>query len=217
MQHALTLIADIISIGDLVLEARRPYFQWLFERVDPKPDQDLLWNLNSAYGLGSNLILEKLGLHSQWGQFASADKKEGFKYPRRSAEEYGLLFYILSVKSGRYAATHTSAVGEWRFWYRRKECFRYKASDVIKRAISIKIKRSDSNVDVADAKRNFMRDILPAIDEWLISWGCDGKELSNFDKKHYPKGWTGLPVGAEDSLNTQQSLSSHDIRKFSDF
>lgn len=120
MVRALALVADIIAIGDLVLT----YFHSTL-RTCLREDPELQRASTSMAAVMCNAILQELRMDG-WlprGGISSCVTEDNYVYPTMSedengrtfqAEEYGLLFFFLTVKSRLYAAGRGERKGYFR-------------------------------------------------------------------------------------------------------
>lgn len=89
---ALSLLSDIVRVGDFILEYRRSFFEWLLMN-----DVDLKRGLISTPAFLCNSIIRRIPL-AEWNEVSNIDADD-FKFPRVRSDEYALIFYMLTEQS----------------------------------------------------------------------------------------------------------------------
>lgn len=90
--NALSLLSDVIRVGDFILEYRRPFFEWLF-----KNDMGTRRGLISTPAIMCNLIVRRIPLE-EWSAIPKFIPND-FTYPLSRDDGYPLLFYLLAERS----------------------------------------------------------------------------------------------------------------------
>lgn len=98
--RALTLLCDIVAIGDSVFKLFEKQWEHQFET-----DTDFGYTLVARPGSECNAIFEEVGLTS-WGKLSG-----WMAFPDSRAQRYGLLFFMLSGKSHMYSRSPRRVFG----------------------------------------------------------------------------------------------------------
>lgn len=174
--RGLALVADIVAVGDLVLEQTRDYFKWTLLNDDVVR--------NAVHGRAVRLVnslMDKIGL-DEWGHINSTILSSQFQWPCSRPNELGLLLFILTVKSDLFSRASMPGVPEifhmllhadqapWR-WLRKQKRNRVwvnSGQDVLSA-----VQRAEGSV----AQFNDLKWRLCS--DWLALWGVRPETLAN--------------------------------------
>lgn len=172
MIQVLVAVADIISIGDLVLDVSREYLQ-----LQLKTNNGIQAATAATPAFVCNAIVKELGL--EWGEISPNIIKKEYIYPKKQTEEYGLLLFMIAEKSGVFEAEQVvnengdvvkdssilpemrSGSCTWRSKYRIKQKDR-----VSGRTILEELMEEEGAEDVFETRKKKL------VVKWLEGWDC---------------------------------------------
>lgn len=171
--EALALLSDIISIGDLVLSLRRDA---IMTELLSKCSLEI--SGRSSPLLARNAILEALEL--DWGPLPFPfNLSSTFKYPRDEPQEYGILFFVLIVKTNMFSMG----------WGVDKKITNNLSLRHIMRehGTSMTSNPRISGQEIIDKlellkckdEKDFTQKQTNLVDKWLVSWGFSQDSLES--------------------------------------
>lgn len=153
--NALSLLCDIIRLGDFILEYRRPLFQWLLD--DPEGGLGTRRGLFSTPAALCNIIIRKIPLQ-EWSDLPKSFPPD-FQFPRNRDDGYALLFYIIAERSKLFTLNWAGV---------QKES---SANFVIENVLKAECKN----------RMEFNTMATALVDEWLSCWGL-GPSIEKFNE-----------------------------------
>lgn len=181
--QGLALLLDIIAFGRLVLRHRLEYL-----KLQVTTCEAVRKGMRRYIGVVCRAILEEAGL-KEWGIIDRDVSANSYSFPDERCKQYGLLFVVMTIKSGIYGEKYDGIDSPSPTLERTHKRKRHLWNNICRRDVEGAVGTGEnvlqrvSAQSVLQALRKFEGDHQGfnqlerrEVDRWLASWGCSPDE-----------------------------------------